>query len=78
VDVGVDDRSTRYIICHRPEQADRDLTQHTDVMAGLHTEFEADREGAQNLLTQTPTAKRKAQTGHTKSSARYAITRNRN
>ena len=47
MDVGVDDRSTRYIICHRPEQADRDLTQHTDVMAGLHTEFEADREGAQ-------------------------------
>jgi hypothetical protein len=39
-EVGVDDPDLRYIICHHPEQADRDRTQREDAIAGLQTELD--------------------------------------
>ena len=66
-EVGVDDTDLRYVICHNPEQADRDRTQRADVIARLQIELDRiakARDKTRN--SKNHTAKRKAQAAHTK------------
>ena len=66
-EVNVDDTDVRYVICHNPEQAERDRTQREDAVTRLHTEL--DRIAKARAKTQNSTsgtAKRQAEAAHTK------------
>src|SRR4029079_19173672 len=39
-EVNVDDTEVRYVICHNPEQAERDRTQREDAVTRLQTELD--------------------------------------
>jgi transposase len=66
-EVDIDDTDLRYVICHNPEQADRDRTQREDAITRLQTEL--DRIAKARVKTRNSnnrTTKRKAETAHTK------------
>jgi transposase len=66
-EVGVDDTDLRYVICHNPEQADRDRTQRADVIARLQIELDRIAKARDRTAnSKSHTAKRKAQAAHTK------------
>lgn len=61
-EVRVDDTDVRYIICHNPEQADRDRAQREDAIARLEAELERIRQARARDRTKKTTAKTKEKT----------------
>ncbi len=68
-EVSIESAGVRYIICHNPEQAERDRTAREDAVARLETELARIRQARErdraNKKTSTHT-KRKAETAHTR------------
>jgi transposase len=68
-EVSIESTGVRYIICHNPEQADRDRIAREDAVSRLETELarirQARERGKANKKTSTNT-KRKAEAAHTK------------
>jgi len=57
----------RYVICHNPEQAERDRTQREDAVTRLQTELDRIAKArAKTRNSKSRTAKRKAEAAHTK------------
>ena len=65
-EVGVDDTDLRYVICHNPEQADRDRTQREDVIARLQIELDRITKARDGTPNSRSIQKRKARAAHTK------------
>lgn len=66
-EVNVDDTEVRYVICHNPEQAERDRTQREDAVTRLQTELDRIAKArAKTQNSKSRTAKRKAEAAHTK------------
>ena len=66
-EVNVDDTEVRYVICHNPEQAERDRTQREDAVTRLQTELDRIAKArAKTRNSKSRTAKRKAEAAHTK------------
>src|SRR4029079_16237883 len=66
-EVNVDDTEVRYVICHNPEQAERDRTQREDAVTRLQTELDRIAKArAKTQNSKSRTAKRNAEAAHTK------------
>jgi transposase len=66
-EVRLDDTDVRFVICHNPEQADRDKTQRDDAVARLEAELERIKQARERDPKKAGTnAKAKAEVAHTK------------
>jgi len=67
-EVTVDDTDVRFIICHNPEQAERDRTQREDAIARLEAELERIKQARERDRTRQANrnAKHKAEAAHLK------------
>jgi transposase len=66
-EVRLDDTDVRFVICHNPEQADRDKTQRDDAVARLEAELERIKQARERNPKKAGTnAKAKAEVAHTK------------